>query len=219
MTKELSENSLLSFVTLEHFLDFYKSLDIYKDWKITTGTMNYRGELIRSKPYSIMLQDIFRKKNMFRRNVSVAEIVSWLDGYKLIERLIQELMTTLPREIYKKIEIYSEYRIRMSKNMRIDYVLKYKDIILLLELRMVSRFEKIRPTWEKKKLELIVYKDLLRNYVFGDTKILNYALITLPEYKIKSEINKHIEYNANQIDHLMRYFIQFVLGQYEENSS
>jgi len=213
MIKELYENSLLAFENGYQFLHFYEGLDIYKEWKITTGTMNYRGELIRSKPYALMLQNLFAEKGMFRRKVSIAEIVSWLDSFKIIERLVKEMIKNFPNDVFMEVEILSEYKIRMSKKMRIDYIFKYKDTLLLLELRMVSKFEKLRPTWEKKKIELIIYKDLINNY-FADTfRIINYALITLPEYQIKSEIPKHIDYNINQIKHLIRYITQFVIGQ------
>ena len=213
MIEELHENSLLAFKNGYHFLHFYEGLDIYKEWKITTGSMNYRGELIRSKPYALMLENLFAEKAMFRRKVSIAEIVSWLDSFKIIERLVKEMIKNFSSEVFMEIEIFSEYKIRMSKKMRIDYIFKYRDTLLLLELRMVSKFEKLRPTWEKKKLELIIYKDLINNY-FPDTyRVINYALITLPEYQIKREISKHIDYNINQINHLLRYIKQFIIGQ------
>jgi len=213
MDKEFLNNSLLSFPKSSDFHSFYKSLDIYKEWKISTGKMNSRGHIIRSKHYSLQLQELFRSKNMFRRNVSVAEIVSWLDGYKIVERLLIKLHDDLPNYTFNQVEIYSEYMIRMSKKMRIDYILKYKEKILLIELRMVSNFDKIRPTWEKKKMELIIYKDLLENYLTDNIKIYNYALITLPEYDIRKKIQKHIDYNINQINHLKEYIIEFLIGQ------
>lgn len=211
MNEELAENSLLSFENYNDFINFYKKMDIYKKWRISSGTMNSRGESVRSKEYSLELINLFKEKNMFRRKVSIAEIVSWLDSFKIIDQLFVELEKALSRDIFNKISIYSEYVIKMSKKMRIDYVFKYQDKLLIIELRMVSNFDKIRPTWEKKKLELIIYKDLLTNYVSSEWTIINYALIILPEYDIHKINHKHIDYNMNQINYLKRYIIDFLI--------
>lgn len=211
MKKEFEENSLLSFENYDFFIKFYKSLGLYKKWKISSGTMNSRGECIRDKKYSLILQNIFKDKNMFRHNVSIAEIVSWLDSFSFLSTLFDELKKELPEEIFIEISIYSEYVIRMSKKMRIDYVITYKEKILLVELRMVSSFNKIRPTWEKKKVELLIYRELIENYCPSNYKIISYALISLPEYDIKSKIDKHIEYNRNQVNFLKRYILEFLI--------
>ncbi|MCK5761848.1 MAG: hypothetical protein KAH16_02995, partial [Candidatus Izimaplasma sp.] len=77
----MKEESLGYFETPKSFQRFIDELDIYNGWKITKGLMNTRGELIRNKPYSNQLRKMFSVKKAFRREVSISEIVSWLDSF------------------------------------------------------------------------------------------------------------------------------------------
>jgi hypothetical protein len=209
-------DSLLYFRNPADFINFTKKLNIYSDWKIAKGTMNDRGELIRNKRYTNYLRDKFNNKNMFRRSVSISEIVSWLDSYVIMKRFFEKLSIEIDEFEFSEITTYCEYMIRMSKKMRIDFVIRYKKIMLIIEFRMVNNYTKIKPTWSKKKLELLVYKELLENYMENDIKILTFAFISLYEYDGKFIDTSHREYNNNQIDFLVQYFIEFVLNKQME---
>jgi hypothetical protein len=80
----------------------------------------------------------------------------------------------------------------------------------LLELRTVSNFNKLRATWEKKFHELLVYKELMNNYLaHKDLKV--YALISLYEYAGKQKVYRHIENNEKQLDYLTDYLIKYTI--------
>lgn len=207
----MKNDSLFHFNNPIDFLNFLNKLDIYNDWKIGNGTMNSRGESIRYKGYTNYLRDKFNNKRMFRRSVSISEIVSWLDSFVIMRRFINVLRNSIENNEFNEIKIYCEYMIKMSKKMRVDFIIKYKNIILLIEFRMVNKFTKIKTTWTKKKLELLVYKELLENYTDKDIKILTFAFISLYEYEGKYLDNIHLNYNNNQIDFLVEYFIEFVI--------
>ena len=128
----------------------------------------------------------------------------------LINRLIDVLRMNLDSTDFQKISIYTEYMIQMSKKMRVDYVLEYGDSLLLIEFRTVNNFEKIRPTWQKKFQELLIYKELM-NYYLQHKKILLYGFIAMYEYDSNKPINKHIEYNQNQINYLAEYIKRYLL--------
>lgn len=193
------------------FLKFIKTLDVYNEWKIINGTMNSRGESIRNKKYTNYLKEKFNNKNMFRKSVSISEIVSWLDSFVIMTRLFNLLGEYIEENEYNQIEVYCEYMIKMSKKMRVDFIIRYKKIILLVEFRMVNNFTKIKPTWDKKKIELLVYKELLGNYLDEKYKILTFAFISLYEYDGKEIDGTHFDYNNNQIDFLARYILDFVI--------
>ncbi len=208
----MKEDSLLYFETPYKLRSFVNSLDIYNGWKIQSGIMNDRGKQIDGKSYTIKLRQLFRDKEFFRRNVSLAEIISWLDNIILISRVLDELEREIPINQFKKIKIIAEYRIKMSKNMRIDYVFIYKDNILLVELRTVNRFERLKSSWDKKFQELIVYKELINNYIFN-MNIRLYAFIALFEYEEGKKKDKHIEYNNNQIKYISKYIKKFIISE------
>lgn len=211
MIADFQDNSLLSFQDYFAFKNFYSNLEIYDKWKISSGSMNSRGECIRHKRYSLELQSIFKEKGMFRKNVSIAEIVSWLDSFIIINNLFELLKEYYSKEIILKIGIFSEYVIKMSKKMRVDYILQYEGKVLLIELRMVSNFNKIKTTWNKKKMELLIYKELMGNYIPSHIKIYTFALVVLPEYDMSGKISKHIEYNSNQVNFLKKYIDEFII--------
>ncbi len=215
----MKDDSFLFFKNPKYFCNFLNSLDIYNDWKITKGTMNSRGESIRNKRYTNYLRNRFNNKKMFRRSVSISEIVSWLDSFVIIRRFFKKLSSSITHDEFEDIELYCEYMIKMSKKMRVDFILKYKDTLLLIEFRMVNNFTKIKATWNKKKVELLVYKELLENYIPLDTKILTFAFITIYEYDGKSIDDAHLNYNNNQVDFLVEYFIKFVINGYKSEKN
>ena len=207
----MREDSLGYFSNPRNYNKFINSLDIYNGWKISKGRMNARGEKIRNKSYSNQLRRMFSDKKAFRREASISEIVSWLDSFVMMTRVIDVLRDRLSVEEYNKIEIHFEYIIKMSKKMRVDFIIKYDNSILLLELRLIDKFEKLKVTWTKKKGELLIYKELMYNYLDKDIKILTYALITLYEYDGK-EINfPHSKYNNDQANYLAEYIQKFMI--------
>lgn len=210
----MKEDSLYTFDTPQEFFNFYDELNIYGEWKIQKGLLNKRGSLIQNKPYVNLLRDKFFKRGFFRKQVSIAEIVSWLDTMFIIKRYLTMLQASIESSMYSQIKIYVEYMIKMSKKMRVDYIFKYNNTILLVEFRTVSTFEKIRPTWDLKFRELLIYKELMRYYIKHKSIIL-YAFITMFEYDNKRLVEKNHQYNENQIKYLVEYTIKYLIQKNE----
>ncbi len=82
---------------------------------------------------------------------------------------------------------------------------------------MVNNFTKIKTTWNKKKLELLIYKELLENYIPKDKKILTFAFISLFEYHGRVVDDIHLNYNNNQIDFLIEYVTDFMIKKQRIN--
>lgn len=208
----LDKEAMRSFGKPQEFLEFLNKLKFPEKWKIETGLLNERGKRVSDKYYTSQLRQIFNEKKLFRRNVSIAEIVSWLDGFVLMARVIKNLEQKVEEKVFNNIKIHFEYRIRMSKNRRIDYVLGYENRILIIELRLSDKFPNLSNTWQKKELELIVYKELLNNYLPRHTKIIIYAFIFMPEYNESSKILKNIKYNFENINFFTEYIMKYLLN-------
>lgn len=206
----LKQNSMIYFENLNEFKDFYKSLGIHGGWKIQTGIMNERGEKIRDTAYVNHLQKLFMKKKLFRRNVSIAEIVSFLDGYELLYRIVTELEKKISNEVFSEINIYLEYKIAYSKNRRVDFIFEYRDSLLLTEFRLSKDFPNQSGMWNKKELELLVYKELMSNYI-TNKRIFLFAFIGMPEYSKNIKIMKNLLYNETNIDFFVDYLITYLL--------
>jgi hypothetical protein len=205
----MREDSLIFFNNPMEYSKFIASMDIYGEWRVQSGILNIRGKIIEDRSYVKKLRETFALKKFFRKKVSVAEVVSWLDNFTFVSRLLNYIKKSITVEEFNEISICFEYMIRMSKKMRVDYVIKYKNRVLLLEMRTVSDFEKIRPTWSKKFQELLVYKELMSYYT--DFQIILYAFITMFEYDGRKLNQKNQEYNNNQIEFLARYIIKYLI--------
>lgn len=206
----MRKESLLFFDCPKELREFVKELDIYNGWKITNGLLNERGKLIQDKKYTNELRDLFREKDFFWKAVSIAEIISWLDNFVIIQRLLDKLEKKLTVAEFNKINISVEYMIKMSKKMRVDYLIIYNDNVLILEMRTVNSFDKIRSTWVKKFHELLVYKELMSYYILNK-KFRLYALIPLYEYNENSRVSKHIINNGKQLDHLVEFIVRYII--------
>lgn len=207
----LSKDSMVSFKNPNDYFKFLEELKIPKSWRIETGLLNGRGKMIEEKSYVSKLRKVFNSKKLFRRNVSVAEIVSWLDGFVIIARTLRELKKSIDKEQFLSLKIYLEYRIEMSKNRRIDYIFEYRNQLLLIEMRLSDRFPNISNVWQKKEIELIIYKELLSNYLSSKFNIIIYALVYMPEYDRNNLLLKNNKYNTDNIGHLSRYIQKYLL--------
>ena len=101
----IENQSLLHFSNPTGFFEFVSYIDIYNGWRIDSGLLNDRGKKIEGKWYTNELRNLFREKNFFRRNVSLAEIVSWLDTLSLIKRLLDSLRLIITEEEFNQIEV------------------------------------------------------------------------------------------------------------------
>jgi len=206
-----SENSMLHFKTPHHFKAFYRSLALPEQWRITTEDMNYRGQRIYKEQYVLRLKHLFNKKKLFRRSVSIAEVVSFLDSYYIIEKVTNNLQRMLNRQDFLDLSMCAEYKIRYSKNRRIDYVYLYGNSILIVEFRLSNSFPNVSNVWQRKETELLIYKELLRNYIPDEKRIIIYAFIAMPEYDGATPLYKQIKYNNENARFFAEYIHEFLI--------
>lgn len=205
-----SDNAMISFTEPRQFFEFYTSLGIIHDWKIVTGRMNDRGSQIENRSYTHKLRSLFAEKKLFRRMVSIAEIVSFLDEYYLLRLILLRLKKELSPEKYAELNIYLEYKIPYSKNRRIDVVFQVGKKLLLFEFRLSATFPNQSAMWQKKELELVIYKELMSNFLDSEYQLYLYAFIGMPEYELGKKIEKNIMYNETNIDFFVDYLITYI---------
>ena len=185
--------SLINFNSPQEYFLFLKKIGIVGKWKIEDGRMNNRGKSIIGKSYCQKLVKLFEEKDLFRKKVSVAEVISWLDSFQHVSRILNRLETLIEEKFYSDISITFEYVIPFSKKSRVDCIIGYKGNICLIEFRTVDSFDKIRKAYEKKITELIIYKELFSNFM-NKNKVIVYPFIGIYEYKFKSLIEKNQNY-------------------------
>jgi len=207
----LSENSMVAFENPQGFRHFYQKLLQGKEWKISSLSLNHRGYQLQKENFVSYLRNLFNAKGLFRRSVSIAEIISFMDSYYIMDKVFNSLEKLLDPEDFKKLSLYCEYKIKYSKNRRIDYVLRFHDKILIIEFRLSATFPNMSNVWQKKENELLIYKELLSNYFPQECKILVYAFIAMPEFNDHTAIFKHIQYNNQNAKYFAEYINEFLI--------
>ena len=208
----MKDESLIHFNNPMKYNNFIEELDIYNGWQIESGLMNDRGEKIRNKSYSVKLRKLFNDKKMFRKSVSISEIVTWLDSFVHIDRILTLLRINFDTEILNEIEISFEYIIEMSKKSRVDCIIKYKNRYCLIEFRTVNKFERMKAAYDKKRIELMIYKDMMENYMPIDSKIIVLPFIGLYEFEEGKLIEKHRINNIKQAQFASEYIDKYLVS-------
>lgn len=209
----MENNCLLSFDNPRQYREYLEEIGIYGYWRISSGLMNDRGKLIEEKSYVNILRKIFFDNHLYYKQVSIAEIVSWLDTFVHLNRILNHLIVEQPIEIVSKIQIIIEYKIEMAKLARVDCIIKYNNKYCLLEFRTVNKFEKMKSAYEKKRLELMIYKDLMENYIEYPAKIVVFPFIGLYEFDQNKRVNSHIENNKKTAKYASDYITRYVLNK------
>jgi len=207
----MKNDCLLHFKNPYQFKNFIFELGIYNGWRIDCGLMNNRGKNIESRGYTKILRKLFEENKLFRKQVSIAEIVSFLDTFVHLERVLNLLISKEEQNIIKEIEILFEYKIEMSKMSRVDCIIKYKHRICLFELRTVDSFNKLKTAYDKKRIELMIYKDMMLNYMDKIDKIVVLPLIGLYEYKDKKLNQEFYENNLKNAEFACEYIQRYIL--------
>lgn len=210
---QFKENSMIAFDSVLDFKGFLERLQMPSNWVITMEKNNLRGERVKDRPYVNYLRDLFMEKGLFRRNISIAEIVSLLDSYTIMMRVIKHLENMVGTARLKHLKMYSEYKIYFSKNRRIDYVLEYNNRLLLIEFRVSFTFPNLSSMWQKKETELLFYKELLSNYLPETYKVHLFAFIAMPEVDNGYRLPKHVKYNNDNSLFFAEYIKTFILDQ------
>lgn len=206
-------SSLLYFKGPKKLIDFIHQFEVYKNWKIQNGIMNDRGYDAQDSDFFIQMTKLFADKEMFHRKVSIAELTTWLDSFVHLERLCNLLLANLSMDILDEIEIAFEYIVEMSKKSRVDVIFKYRNRYCLFEFTTVNSFGRIKTAFDKKRLELIIYKDMMQNYIDYPSKLICYPFVGLHEYVGDHRRDSFYENNIKNISYAYEYLKKFLFVQ------
>lgn len=208
-------NKFIEFKGVFEFENFIKRLNIYGDeWRIESGLLNERGNKVKNKRYFTKLRSTFDNTGIFRKKVSIAETISWLDSFTHVMRIIKLLKLKHGVDILNDIEIILEYVIEMSKMSRVDVIFKYQKKICLFEFTTVNKFERMKRAYQQKRLELLIYKDLMLNYLTSDIRIFVFPFVGLYEYFNNTRVESHYFNNVKQAEFATEYISKFLISDY-----
>lgn len=208
----MKDSTLLHFGNPMEFVEYIHQFEIFEGWKIQCGLMNDRGYLVAGSDFFVEIRRLFDLKEIFRKKVSIAEMTTWLDSFVHLERLCNLMIANFTKEKLENIEVGFEYVVKMSKKSRVDVVVKYMSKYCLFEFSTVKSFSKLKTTYDKKRLELMIYKDMMNNYIEYPSKIICYPFIGLYEYENDKRQEKFYRNNINNITYAYEYLKKFLLN-------
>lgn len=208
----MKDCTLLYFGSPVEFIEYIHNFQTFQDWKIQSGLMNDRGWKIEGSDFATEVRTLFKSKDMFRKKVSIAEMATWLDSFIHLERLCNVMIANFTKEQLMQIEIGFEYVVKLSKKSRVDVIIKYKNKYCLFEFSTVNSFNKLKPQYDKKRLELMIYKDMMHNYIEYPSKIICYPFIGLYEYQGEYRKEKYYQNNINNISYAYQYLTKFLFN-------
>ena len=195
--KSYSFKQLLSYVE--------ETLDI-STWYVVDKSANNRLEYTKEKPYYKKLKRQAAKTNI---PAEPAEILSWIDTLNILYHTLEGL----PQDILDDITIVQEYKIPFS-NKRADYMLVYRNKILIIEFSFKNRDQ---ARYETKLKQILGYKEMLLGLLPNSIEIGTYVFIIEPEISsYGNKITKWNKYknqpelaNGEQITALNKYIERF----------
>lgn len=172
--------------TVKDFINEYEEIITF-DWNIRKGSEKYRYNNIK---YSNLGKNLKNKiKEKFNKNIKGYETISYADTLTFMYSLFNEYK--LPNDI----KIYVEFLIPFANKKRIDYLITFKNTILLLEFSYFYQKKKDEEDYEKeidvynrKLTQAMQYKTLLHNLINPKIKIIPYVILYGPDQDMKGNL-------------------------------
>lgn len=176
-------------------------------WLVHDDTASSRRNQVYDKTYFMHLRKRAAEQGI---PASENEILSWLDTLNLLYYAFDRVNA----EIRDEIQIIQEYTIPLT-NKRADYMLVYKNKILIIEFSFDKLGDEYR--FETKLSQAINYKELLTNLLPSHIKVGTYTFMINPEVNQNGEqVKKYNKYskaeelaNNEKLDDLGEYINLF----------
>lgn len=162
-----SIQALKIFKNIKDFITQIKNLYNVTSWGIYPGTYSDRATVIKKYSYYNELKDEFNEKNLTNKPIGEEQIISFFDTMYLMYKILSQITD---EKIKQDMKIIMEYVIPEPSKPRIDYMLVYRNSILLLEFSKANSIETISNEQGQKLQQVNGYATLLKSNI-NNTKI------------------------------------------------
>lgn len=188
--------------------NFNKFIDLIsfktKNWEIREEPYKERANKINSTPYWTVLKTLIETNNCTQKKPEDEEIISYLDTMYLMQKALNNLTY---QKIKNETTIIMEYNIQTPSKQRIDYILTYRNSIILIEFSKENYTNNLNEKNNIKQNQLNNYKEqIIATTGISPTNIITLPIIYMPEI---SEENKQI--NNQNINFLTTTITRFFL--------
>ena len=209
---------LYEFETIQDFMNFFESKNVLMQWDIREGTLKDRAKYLKGKKFFQNFKNQFKDNELYVKDVSNEEVVSWLDSLTILYRIFDSPF--IEASVLNDAKVIMEYKIPFSNHQRADYIICVNNKMLILEFGSCLEKIKLPKKFRKKMQEAIGYKEMISNFVESSTKIGAYAICYLPETDVNYAV---IEENSNinikmyiEFGNVINEFFKVKLNAYEQ---
>lgn len=206
---------LYSFNNCHDFSIFTNFIEI-SNWRIEKQLLKERVEKYEFIDSFQKFKQRFYAQKLSIWDLKLEEVITWHDTLLIMRRTIKEISKSEVN--LDKLKIIMEYPLIYGNHMRTDYLIIYERLIIVLEFGMFNQDEKrSEERYTKKLQDSITHRQVLRNMIDSQVKVVNYVLVYRPEYDRlkKTSIDANIEYNYQEINLLSRFILTHLLEQEE----
>jgi hypothetical protein len=188
---------LLHETSIENLSKSFDEIIGFKSWSLRKGSLDERSKGI--KYFGKKFKDHF--KTNLNRDIQDVEVISYFDTMTLLKRLDEKISI-------KEIQVFMEFSIPYAHQKRIDYILTFKNTIIILEFSYFNENDKsikndeYMKKYHEKLVQAMQYQTLLQNMIDSKIKIIPFVILYQPEYDNEIEIKGSIEQNNNEIEKL-----------------
>lgn len=165
------------FDSIKEFRNYIVNLYNVRNWKISDKTYQERAEILKEYDYWHKLKKEFDNKNLLNKPINDNQIVSLFDTMFIMSRLLAEIRND---ELIDEIKIIMEYVIPGTTKERVDYIISFRNQLLLLEFSKANNFNEVKKLEKTKKEQVTNYKERLEKYLNGQVSITVETCIYLP---------------------------------------
>lgn len=168
--------------------------NLYKvsKWEIRPETYEERTKKLSKFSYWNILKDEFNEKKLTNKNLNDSQLVTYFDTMYLMYQLLNEITN---EKIKNEMKIIQEYRIDTLNKPRIDYLLTYRNDIILLEFGKSTPKDLSKSLTEKQR-QLDGYKNALINNLENNEK---YKITSIPIIYLSEENEANKNNNADAL--------------------
>lgn len=199
---------LKEFQNVSHFLQFSKRLEDM-NWTIDKQLLKDRVLFYENVELFKELKREYIEKNISFFMLKDEEVITWLDTLLLLRRVILNLFQR--GMMVEETKIIMEYPFVLGNQMRSDYLIVFKQSVVILEFGMFNQDEKRKEErYTKKVQENIGHRHLLANLTNID--IYTYVMMYRPEFDFISHqrLKEHYSHNEVVVDNLAT-FLEIVI--------
>jgi len=195
---------LKQFNNLFQFLNYCENEVNIKKWKIYNMNSEDRIEILtrNTSTYNQIIKNLkeeFDNKNLCFYPINNKQLISFFDTMSIMYQVIKNLYKN---NFNNNITILMEYVIPNTEKQRIDYILTYKNQLLMIEFSNAKKQENIKKIYKEKNQQIHEYKENIKKYISKDIEITTETFIYLPNED--DEYQEKLDQQINNLSNIIK---------------